>query len=155
MKTVSSGLRQQLLQACSQLSGPPFLAGTRKESSADPHHEKPVGFTHTHRKATQYGGPFTYSFLQFLLLAHTRPLDINQTYHLIFLLGFCLPWLISREAGVGCDPSCNCSQIPFCSAVSVQEKSLMSSCFCCFRILVTDFKVAAHESCEKNSPNSL
>jgi hypothetical protein len=43
------------------------------------------------------------------------------------------------------------SRFLFHSAVSGQEKSLMSSYFCCFLISVTDFKVFAHENCEKNS----
>lgn len=123
MKPASLGMWWQLLQVVLKLSGPPFLSGTRKESSSEPHPEDPVYFIHG--KVTQYGDLLTYSLLQILKLVHTQPLVINQNYDLCFL-GFWLLWLISREEGVGCDPSGNCSQIPFHTAVSVQENSLMS-----------------------------
>lgn len=141
-------LWQPLLQAFSKLSCPLSLL--------EPSRNLPqIPIMTTQRVSHSVVAYWDYSLWQFLLLVHTQPLDINQNYHLILLLGFWLLWLISKEAGVGCDLSGNCPHIPLHSAVSVQEKSLMSSCFCCFLILVTFFKVFSHESCENKSLNSL
>lgn len=123
MKPASSGMQPQLLQPVLKLSVPPFLAGTNKESSLEPHPEDPVDFIHG--KVTHHGDLLTYSILQILMFAHTQSLVINQNYGLSFL-GFWLLWIISREAGAGCDPSGNCPLIPFPTAVSVQENSLIS-----------------------------
>lgn len=152
MKPASSGMWWQLLQAVLKLSGHPFLAGTRKESSSEPHPEDPVYFIHG--KVTQYGDLLTYSLLQILKLAHTQPLVINQNYDLFFLC-FWLLWLISREAGVGCGPSGNCPQISFSHCSLSPGKLINVHCFFCFPSLVTDFKVFAHEKSEPNSLNSL
>lgn len=93
-----------MLQPVLKLSVPPFLAGTNKESSSEPHPEDPADFIHG--KVTHHGDLLTNSILQILMFAHTQSLVINQNYGLSFL-GFWLLWIISREAGAGCDPSGN------------------------------------------------